>query len=187
MKILYWIAYKILQLKSYVFKKKLTHIGRDYFIYHDRVVEIQWLKVVDVLKYKITVQFLTWTKFYINWKTVIDIEDWIEVLFHDVILRKNSIWFIIDNKQYNNKMELMDEWDVYTILYKLLLTRTKVKKWWIYKVFNIEGELLHQFPVYWGMLHIKQEWEYIECTLWKKIKKSIHMWGFKDVIEEYKK
>jgi hypothetical protein len=186
MKILHWITFWILQLKSSLFKKKLVHLGKDYFIYHWSVIEIKWLRVLERFKYKTTVQFLTWTKFYINWKTVIDIEDWFEILYHDVNLRKNSIWFIVDNQQFNTKFELMDEGDVYTILYSILITRIKAKKWWIYKVFNVSWELLHQFPTYWGMLHIQQEWEYIICTLWKKIRKEIHIGWFKDVIKEIK-
>lgn len=185
-KLKHWISYIILILKSKLFKKKLIHIGKDYFIYHDRVVEIQWLKVVDILKYRSTVQFLADKKFYINWKTVVDVDNGIEVLYHDVELRKNNIGFIIDDKQYNNKMELMDDGDVYTILYKILITRTKVKKWYIYKALNLDWELLHQFPVYDWLLKIKQDGSFIECVLGKKASKKLHIWWFKHLIEEAK-
>lgn len=183
MKVLYHIWHIILKLRAKLSKKMLVNIGKDYFIYHDRVIELRWLTSVKMFSYNKTVQFLTWSKFYINNESVIDIDNGIKVLHHNIELRKNSFGFIIDNKQYNWLLELMDEWEVYSVMYNLLVTKTKVKKWVIYKVINPDKEVIHQFPVSNSLLYWRKDWDYIVYDLGKNTKK-IHIGWFKEIIEE---
>ncbi len=187
MKRQYWLSHRLLKLKAWLLKKKLVYLGKDYFIYHNWVVEIKWLKVLKRFTYNNTVMFLTGTKFYINNETVIDIEDWIKVLFHWLELRKNNIGFIIDNKQYNGMLEQMDDWDVYWVLYNFLITKKEVKKGYIYKVMNLQWEKIHEFPTSRDRLILSPPVDdYITFKLWNH-QKTLHIGWFPDVIKELKK
>lgn len=181
------LAYKRLLLKSKITKTKLQYMGKDYFIYWADVVKIDWLNIVHCFSYSNTIMYISGHKFYMNTETIIDIENGIKVLFHWVKLKPNSPGFIIDNKQYNSKLELLDEWELYRVFYNFLIT-TKEQNWGkLYKIMNLKWEeLYHMFsdgePL---KIIASDDNDFATFTIWK-LSKELHVSWIKDIVEEVK-
>lgn len=175
-KILYWIWYQALKLYAKITKSPLKYIGRDYFILWARVIELRWLYIQDCFSYKNTVMYVSWTRFIINGDTVIDIENWLEVLFYDKNIRPNVAWYVINNKQYDTNLNLIDNWELHTVIYNLIVTETEQNEWILYKILNLKWEELYRMFSDKDKLKITQQWDYMLFELGNH-KKEIHiMW-----------
>lgn len=151
----HFLMYQLLIIKSKIKKIPLQYLGKDYFIYWADVIKIDWLRFVHCFSYRETIKHLTWHKFHINWETIIDIENWIKVLFHWVKLLPNVAWYIINNKQYNAKLELIDEWELYRVFFNFIITTYKQNWWTMYKIMNLNWEELYTMFSEWEQLNIK--------------------------------
>lgn len=185
-KLKHLISYQLLLLKSYITKTKLQYLGKDYFIYWANVVKIDWLHIVICFSYKKTIKYLSGHKFYINWETIIDIEKGIEVLFHGVKLMPNTVGYIINNKQYNYNLELVDDWDVFQVFYNFLITTKEQNGWILYKIMNLKWEPLYQmFGEKKEKLNIESslDKDFATFTIWNN-KKELHVSGLTNIISE---
>lgn len=182
-KILYWIGYKALFLKAIVFRTPFRHIGKDYFILWNRVVELKWLHYIDCFTYNKTIKHISWTIFHINNETIIDIDNGLKVLFHSVKLRPNIIWYIINNKQYTSELKLFDEWEIEMIIYNFIVTRYNQNWWIMYKIMNLKWEELYtMFDDKWNKPVVSEpDGDFVTITIWNH-SKELHMLWIKETI-----
>lgn len=181
-KILYWIWYQALKLKAFIMKLPLKSIWKDYFIFNNRVVELKWLYIVDCFTYKQTVQHISWTKFIVNGNSIIDIDDGINVLHYDTKLRPNVAWYIINNKQYDWNLDLIDDGELFMVIMNLIITKTSQNDWFLYKILNLKWEELYRMFDDKNEFKTTIQWDYLVCEAWK-LKKEIHWMWIKEAIE----
>lgn len=180
-KIKYRIWYQVLKLRAKVMKLILKHIGKDYFIFGSNIVELKWLYTKYCFSYRSTVMLISGTKFLINWETVIDIDNWLKVLFHWVSVRPNVAWYIINNKQYDAKLNLIDDGEIHSVMYNILVTEHKQNWWIMYKIMNLKWEELYTMFSDVDKLTSTVEWDFITYKLGNHTK-EIHIMWIKETI-----
>lgn len=172
----------MLKLKAFITKLPLKSIWKDYFIFGDRVIELRWLYIVDCFTYKKTVQHVSWTKFIINWNSIIDIDNGIDVLHYDTKLRPNVAGYIINNKQYDWNLDIIDDWELHTVIMNIIITKTKQDNWNLYKIMNLKWEELYRMFDENNEFKVNVSWDFVVCEIGKH-RKEIHWMWIKEAIE----